>query len=78
MWHRLYRLCPTRKYGLIIRPSYIKTHVKYFVLGELFICKGQEYVISKGQEYVFGGMFELGMWKADNKLSFIEAIDAFF
>ena len=52
--------------------------MKYFVLGELFICKGQEYVISKGQEYVFGGMFEMGMWKADNKLSFIEAIDAFF
>ena len=41
--------------------------MKYFVLCELFICKGQEYVLSndlvlsKGQEYVFGGMFELGM-----------------
>ena len=52
--------------------------MKYFKLCELFISKGQEYVLSKGQEYVFGGMFELGMWKADNKLSFIESIDAFF
>ena len=33
---------------------------------------------SKGQEYVCGGMCELGMWKAGNKLFPIEAFDAFF
>ena len=45
--------------------------MKYFVLGELFICKGQEYVLSnelvlsEGQEYV---LVECLSWECERQI----------